>query len=117
MEYVDGETLRKRLSNGPLKICQRLDIAIQIASALSASHAVGVVHRDVKPENVMLTADGLVKVLDFGLAKLIASGCRRLRRRPSVRNPGPLTDQRRDRRNRRLHVARAGGGQDCRRAH
>ena len=70
MEYVQGETLRKRLTDGPLKIRDALDIAIQIASALTASHAVGVVHRDMKPDHVMMTSDGLVKVLDFGLAKM-----------------------------------------------
>lgn len=70
MEYVEGLTLRERLMNGPIKVDEALDIAIQIASALSSAHAVGIVHRDIKPENVMLRRDGYVKVLDFGLAKL-----------------------------------------------
>jgi serine/threonine-protein kinase len=70
MEYVDGETLRERMSRGGLELIQILDIAIQIAAALSAAHIAGITHRDIKPENVMLRRDGYVKVLDFGLAKL-----------------------------------------------
>ena len=70
MEYVEGMTLRQRMINGPIKTSDALDIAIQIASALSSAHAAGIVHRDIKPENVMLRRDGYVKVLDFGLAKL-----------------------------------------------
>ena len=69
-EFVDGETLRERLLSGPLKLNEVLDVAIQIATALSAAHAAGIVHRDIKPENIMLRRDGIVKVLDFGLAKL-----------------------------------------------
>jgi serine/threonine protein kinase/tetratricopeptide (TPR) repeat protein len=70
-EFIDGETLRARMRNtSPLKLGEVLDVAIQTASALSAAHAAGIVHRDVKPENVMLRRDGIVKVLDFGLAKL-----------------------------------------------
>ena len=69
-EFVDGETLRDRMRNGPLKLNDVLDVAIQVATALSAAHAAGIVHRDIKPENVMLRRDGIVKVLDFGLAKL-----------------------------------------------
>ena len=69
-EYIEGETLRERLSRGPLLPAEALDIALQIASALRAAHVAGIVHRDVKPENVMLRPDGYVKVLDFGIAKL-----------------------------------------------
>ena len=74
MEYVEGETLRQRLSTTRLSIRESLDIAIQVAAALSAAHAAGIVHRDIKPENVMLRPDGFVKVLDFGLAKLAPAG-------------------------------------------
>ncbi len=70
-EYVDGETLRQRVSRSDLALSESLDIAIQIASALVAAHRAGVVHRDIKPENLMVREDGIVKVLDFGIAKLI----------------------------------------------
>ncbi|MBV8855410.1 MAG: protein kinase [Acidobacteria bacterium] len=69
-EYIEGETLRERISRGALPPSEALDIAAQIASALRAAHEAGIVHRDVKPENVMLRPDGYVKVLDFGIAKL-----------------------------------------------
>src|SRR5438132_3181911 len=68
-EFIDGETLRER-EQKPLQLSESLDIATQIASALAAAHAAGIFHRDIKPENVMLRHDGIVKVLDFGLAKL-----------------------------------------------
>src|SRR6184192_4265114 len=70
MENIDGETLRRRLAVGPLKLSEAIDVAQQTASALAAAHDAGVVHRDIKPENIMLRRDGYVKVLDFGLAKL-----------------------------------------------
>ena len=69
-EFVDGETLRHRLAFGALKIDEALDISIQIADAISAAHKAGIIHRDIKPDNIMIRPDGYVKVLDFGLAKL-----------------------------------------------
>src|SRR5882724_4738985 len=69
-EYVEGETLRQRLSRARLTVGQTLDVAIQVASALAAAHQAGIIHRDIKPENIMVRTDGNVKVLDFGLAKL-----------------------------------------------
>src|SRR5207249_12321536 len=69
-EFVEGETLRQHLSHTALTINQSLQIAIQVADALAAAHQAGIVHRDVKPENIMLRPDGYVKVLDFGIAKL-----------------------------------------------
>jgi len=70
-EYIDGQTLRERLNGDRLSPPAAIDIASQIAAALTAAHEAGIVHRDIKPENVMLRGDGIVKVLDFGLAKLI----------------------------------------------
>lgn len=70
MEYIQGATLRDHLARGPLKPLEALQIAVQVGTALASAHAVGIVHRDVKPENIMLRPDGYVKVVDFGLAKL-----------------------------------------------
>ena len=69
-EFIDGETLRKRMRHGHLKLIELLEIAIQTTGALAAAHAAGIIHRDIKPENIMVRHDGYVKVLDFGLAKL-----------------------------------------------
>jgi len=69
-EFIEGQTLRQLVVGGPLEMTTVLDIAIQIASALAAAHERGIVHRDIKPDNVIVRTDGLVKVLDFGIAKL-----------------------------------------------
>lgn len=70
-EFIEGETLRAHMQREKLEIREAVSIAIQITSALAAAHKAGIVHRDVKPENIMLRDDGIVKVLDFGLAKLL----------------------------------------------
>jgi Tol biopolymer transport system component len=75
-EYVEGMTLRARLRRGPLDLAEAVEVATQVASALMAAHSAGVIHRDLKPTNIMLRPDGYVKVIDFGLAK-------RLQRRDS----------------------------------
>lgn len=69
-EYVEGLTLRQKMSKGRLELRSAVEIVIQIANALAAAHASGIVHRDIKPENVIVRDDGIVKVLDFGIAKL-----------------------------------------------
>ena len=72
MEFIEGETLRQKIKARALKIKQTLEIAIQIADGLSKAHDAGIIHRDLKPENLMISRDGYAKILDFGLAKLVA---------------------------------------------
>jgi serine/threonine protein kinase len=75
-ELVEGQTLAGRLTAGPLPIQEATAIGIQIASALAAAHARDIVHRDIKPQNIMIRADGYAKVLDFGVAKFLTSDSR-----------------------------------------
>jgi eukaryotic-like serine/threonine-protein kinase len=71
MQYVEGETLASRLQGKPLQLPETLDLAIQIATALSAAHSQGIIHRDIKPQNIVINSEGQLKVLDFGLAKVV----------------------------------------------
>ena len=68
-EFLEGRTLRERMSNGPLQPRKAIDYALQIATGLSAAHEQGIIHRDLKPENIFVTRDERIKILDFGLAK------------------------------------------------
>jgi serine/threonine-protein kinase len=72
MEYIEGTDLRSMIAAGPTPVRKALDVAAQIADGLAAAHERGIIHRDLKPENIMLTRDGFVKILDFGLAKIMA---------------------------------------------
>ena len=105
MERVDGKTLRNVIERRP-PMRETLPIAIQVAGAIAAAHAAGIVHRDLKPSNIMVTERGLVKILDFGIAK-VAAGCLRIQphadAHPTRPDPGHGG----------VHVARTGGGQGC----
>jgi len=71
MQYIEGETLARRIERKPLELDEAIEVAVQVADALNEAHAKGIVHRDIKPQNIMLTTRGHVKVLDFGLARIV----------------------------------------------
>jgi eukaryotic-like serine/threonine-protein kinase len=91
-EFIEGETLRQRMAKAPLILSEAIGLIQQVVSALIAAHAAGIVHRDIKPENVMIRHDGYVKVLDFGLAKLIESKTERERPDPDAPTLALRTD-------------------------
>ena len=72
-ELLEGDTLRDRLRGGAVSTRKAVDFALQIATGLSAAHTKGIIHRDLKPDNLFITNDGHLKILDFGLAKLVES--------------------------------------------
>jgi hypothetical protein len=89
LELVEGEDLKERLARGPIPVDEALELATQVAEALEEAHNKGIVHRDLKPANVKLTADGKVKVLDFGLAKAWAGDASGLSSAPSALSQSP----------------------------
>src|SRR4051794_33083140 len=95
MELVEGEELTQRIARGPIPLDEALPIARQIAEALEAAHEQGIIHRDLKPANIKLRDDGMVKVLDFGLAKLAdptnSAQSANVTASPSITTPAMMT--------------------------
>ena len=103
MQYIEGRNVRQLVDGQPLDLRRALSIAIQVTDALAAAHSRGIVHRDIKARNVMVTRSGTVKVLDFGLAKLIEPSSSRFERSATNGNRSAL-------RNVDLRCTRAGAG-------
>ena len=111
MELVEGPTLADRIAQGAIPVDEALPIAKQIAEALEAAHEQGIIHRDLKPANVKLRPDGVVKVLDFGLAKALDPGAMSPGSLAGSDDHDPRDDARRDDpRHRRLYEPGAGEG-------
>ncbi len=101
LELVEGVTLADRIADGPLPLVEALVIARQLAEALQAAHEKDIIHRDLKPANIKVTPAGVVKVLDFGLAKTTAGDLQQTapfhprRMRPATRTSAPFSGPRR----------------------